>query len=129
MAGQPGPRRPGPVRLALASGRLVRAVRRSAAADLRAGPVDGAGMTIRSGSATAASRSSTSTPRIGREPDLLVGGRRPDDAVQALVIGHAEPGQAELDGPLRQLVGRRGAVEEGEVRVAVELGIGGHRDG
>ena len=61
------------------------------------------------------------------EADLIECAGRPDDAVQALVVGDRETGQAELDRPLGELVRRRGAVEEREVGVAVELGIGDHR--
>jgi hypothetical protein len=50
----------------------------------------------------------------------------PDDPIEPTVVGHREAGQAELDGALHQLVGRRCAVEEREARVAVELGVG-HR--
>jgi hypothetical protein len=51
------------------------------------------------------------------EPDGL--GRRdePDDAVQALMIGDGETAQPELDGPLDEIVDRRGTIEEREVRV------------
>ncbi len=56
----------------------------------------------------------------------LRGGREPDRAVETLVIGDREPGQAQLGRPLHELVRGGGAVEEREVRVAVELGIG-HR--
>jgi hypothetical protein len=49
-------------------------------------------------------------------------GREPDSTVEALVIRDCEPGQAELNGTLDQLVGRRRPVEEREVRVAMQLG-------
>ena len=58
----------------------------------------------------------------------LLDGRRPaDDSVEALMIGDREAGQPELGRPFSELVGCRRAVEEREVRVAVELGIGSHR--
>ena len=62
------------------------------------------------------------------QPDLLVGRPSPDHPVQPLVVRDAEAGQAELDRPLGQLIRRGGAVEEREVRVAMELRIGNHRD-
>ena len=58
---------------------------------------------------------------------LLERGARSDDPVEALVIGDREAAQPELGRPLGQLVRGRGAVEEREVRVAMELGVGGHR--
>src|SRR6185369_2680269 len=58
---------------------------------------------------------------------LLERGARSDDPVEALVIGDGEAAQPELGRPLGQLVRGRGAVEEREVRMAMELGVGGHR--
>jgi hypothetical protein len=43
------------------------------------------------------------------------------------VVGDRQPDETKLSRPLGQLVRRRRAVEEREVRVAMELGIGGHR--
>ena len=63
-----------------------------------------------------------------RQTSLLIRSGGPDDAVQALMVGDRKPGQAQLDGSLRQLVGRRRPIQEREVRVAMELGIGRHRD-
>ena len=65
----------------------------------------------------------------GWSPGLARGGREPDDAVEALVIGHGQRRQAELDRPVDQFVGRRGPVQEREVRVAMELGVGSRRGG
>ncbi len=59
------------------------------------------------------------------QPDGL---SRPDEAhraVQAGVVGDGQPGQPQLDGPLDQVVRRRGAVEEREVRVAVQFRVRG----
>jgi hypothetical protein len=61
------------------------------------------------------------------EPGLLEGRRRPDDPVETLVIGDREAAQPELGRPLGQLVRGRRAIEEREVGMAVELGVGGHR--
>ena len=60
------------------------------------------------------------------QPGGLGRGREPDRAVQALVVGDREDGRPELDRPRDEVVGRRGAVEEREVAVAVELGVSGH---
>ena len=52
---------------------------------------------------------------------------RPDEAdraVQPGVVGDGQPGQPQLDGPLDQVVRGRGPIEEREVGVAVELGVG-----
>ena len=49
-----------------------------------------------------------------------------DDAVEAVVVGEGEGLEAEAGRLLGQLLGVAGAVEEAEVRVAVELGVG-HR--
>ena len=59
------------------------------------------------------------------EPGRLGRGDEPDRPVQAGVVRDGQPGQAQLDGPLDQVVGRRRAVEEREVRVAVEFGVRG----
>ena len=59
------------------------------------------------------------------DPGGLGGGREPDRAVQALVVRDRQPGEAQLDGPLDEVVGRRRPVEEREVGVAVQLGVGG----
>ena len=47
-----------------------------------------------------------------------------DDAVEAVVVGDGERGQAESRRLLHQLLGVRRPVEEAEVRVAVQLGVG-----
>ncbi len=46
------------------------------------------------------------------QPRLAGGVREPDRAVEALVVGDRESGQAQLDGAGDQLIGRGGAVEE-----------------
>ena len=50
--------------------------------------------------------------------------RKPDDPVQTTVIGHGQARQAQGERPLDELVDRRCAVEEREVRVAMEFGVG-----
>jgi hypothetical protein len=47
-----------------------------------------------------------------------------DHAVEAVVVGEGQGLEAEAGGLLRQLLGVAGAVEEAEVRVAVQLGVG-----
>ena len=58
------------------------------------------------------------------ETRLTGRGREPDDPVETLVVGDRERRQPELDRPVDELVGGRGTVQEREVRVAVELGVG-----
>ena len=57
---------------------------------------------------------------------LLSRGGKANHAVEPVVVRDRQTGQTQLHGALNQLVRRRGAVEEREVRVAVELGVGGH---
>ena len=59
---------------------------------------------------------------IGR----LGGGGEPDRAVQAVVVGDGQPAQTELDGTLDEVVRRRGAIEEREVRMALQFGVTDH---
>ena len=61
------------------------------------------------------------------DPGRLGRPREPDDPIEAEMIRRGQARQAELDRPLDELVGRRGAVEKREVGVAVELGIRCHR--
>ena len=52
---------------------------------------------------------------------------RPDEAdrpVQPGMVGDGQPGQPQLDGPLDQVVRGRGPIEEREVGVAVQFGVG-----
>ena len=65
-------------------------------------------------------------PQDRVQPGGLGRGREPDRAVQALVVGDRERRHPELDRPRDEVVGRRGAVEEREVAVTVELGVSGH---
>ena len=65
-------------------------------------------------------------PQDRVQPGGLGGGREPDRAVQALVVGDPERRHPELDRPRDEVVGRRGAVQEREVAVAMELGVSGH---
>ena len=57
------------------------------------------------------------------DPDLLGGLRELHRARQAVVVGQGEGGVAELGRGIGQLVGQRGAVEEGEGGVGVQLGV------
>ena len=125
MTRQPGPIRSGPVGQALDGARrrgprIGRTLGRPPRADAAAGP----GRRHRPDPATIASSSSISTPMTGWMPAASRGGGEPDGPVEALVIGDGEPGQAQLDGALDELVRGGRAVEEREVRVAVELGVG-----
>ncbi len=61
------------------------------------------------------------------QPRLLGRGRKADHAVQAAVVRDRQAGEPQLHGAPDQLVRRRGAVEERELSVAVELGVEGHR--
>ena len=63
------------------------------------------------------------------EPGRLGRADETDRAVQAGVVRDGEPGQPQLDGPIDQVVGRRGAVEEREVGVAMEFGVRGRCHG
>ena len=62
----------------------------------------------------------------GGQPQLAGGLGEADHAVEAVVVGEGERLQAEAGGLLHQRFGRAGPVEEAEVRVAVQLGVG-HR--
>ena len=53
--------------------------------------------------------------------------REPDDAVEAIAVGHRKSGQTEPYGFLHQLFGVGGTVGETEIRMAVQLGIGHRR--
>ena len=55
--------------------------------------------------------------------------REPDRPVEAVVVGERQRRQAEPDRLGGQLLGVAGAVEEGEVGVGVELGVGHRRSG
>ena len=60
----------------------------------------------------------------GRQPDLTSGLSKPHDAVEAVVIGDGQRFEPEAGGLLGQLLGMRRTIEKGEVRVAVQLGVG-----
>ncbi len=60
----------------------------------------------------------------GMEPGLLGGCGETDDPVEAPAVGDGERRDAQLDGARREVRRGGGAVEEGEVGVRVELGIG-----
>jgi len=65
----------------------------------------------------------------GFEPSLP---RRPPEAhraVQAIVIGEGQRRIAQRHGPLDQRLGRRGAIKEGVVAMAMELDVGWDRHG
>ena len=61
------------------------------------------------------------------QPRLLSRGGKADHAVEAVVVRDGQAGESQLDGALDKLVRRRGAIEEREVGVAMELSVGGHR--
>jgi hypothetical protein len=65
-------------------------------------------------------------PHDRPQPGLLGRGRKSNHAVEAAVICDRQAGQSQLNGTFDQLVRRRGTVEEREVGVAVEFGVGGH---
>ena len=90
----------------------------------RAGDGDARPRRPRRDPAPAASHSSTSTPTTGWSPASSAAPDEADRAVQAVVVRGGQPGQPQLHGPGDQLVRRRGPVEEREVRVGVELGVG-----
>jgi hypothetical protein len=52
-----------------------------------------------------------------------------DGAAEAVVVGDGESGVAQPGGGGHQILGVRGAVEEAEVGVAVQLGIAGRLHG
>ena len=60
--------------------------------------------------------------RLGR-------GHETDRAVQPGVVRDGQPGQAQLDRSLDQVVRRRGAIEKRKIGVAVEFGVRGLRHG
>jgi len=59
------------------------------------------------------------------DPGCLRCGGEPDGPVQALVIGDREPGEPKHGRPRDEIVGGGCPVEEREVAVAVQLGVGG----
>jgi hypothetical protein len=67
--------------------------------------------------------------QLDLEPDeavdarLFGGGHEADRAVQAVMIGHRDAGQPELARTLHEVVRRRCAVQEREVRMAVKLRV------
>ena len=63
-------------------------------------------------------------PEHRPEPHRRCRGGEPHDAVQPVVIGDGQPRQPELRRPLGHVLDRRRAVQEREVGVAVELGVG-----
>ena len=62
----------------------------------------------------------------GVEAGVLGRPDEPDRPVQAVVVGGGQAGQTQLHGPRDQLVRSRGAIEEREVGMRVQLGV---RDG
>ncbi len=74
--------------------------------------------------------------RAGLEPDLdsVDGGKpgllgrlpEPGDPVEPMVVGDCQRLVTELDGPLHQILGMGGSIEEGEVGVTVQFGIPVH---
>ena len=67
-------------------------------------------------------------PEHGRHPHGPGRLREADDAVEPVVVGDGQRLEAEARGLLGQLLGVTGPVEEAEVRVAVQLGVGGGAD-
>ena len=63
------------------------------------------------------------------EADLLGRAHETDGAVEAVAVGDGQPGQADRRGPFDQLVRWRGPIEEREIGVGVELGVGDGRHG
>jgi hypothetical protein len=61
------------------------------------------------------------------ETGLQGGTRETHRAIQATVIGDGQSGQAQLHGPGDQLIRRRSAIEEREVGVRVQFGVGDAR--
>jgi hypothetical protein len=57
------------------------------------------------------------------EAGLLGSRRETHRPIEALMVGHGEARQAELDRPLDQIISRGGAVEERELGVAVEFRV------
>jgi hypothetical protein len=130
VARQPRPRRARPIRLTILGGRVhgrERVARTRTSAPSAAAPDGPPG---RHGHAIWVRDDRVAQLELDAEDRQEAGlfDRRlgADDAVEALVIGHPEPEEAQLGGSLGQLVGRRSTIEEREVRVAVELGVGGH---
>ncbi len=123
MTGQPLPLRPWPRGHALKDG--VREERSSAS--LRpAGPSPG---TTRRHDDPARIRDGRVQQLDLQPDDRMQADRlgRPDEAdraVQPGMVGDGQPGQPQLDGPLDQVVRGRGPIEEREVGVAVQFGVG-----
>ena len=117
MPGQPRPIGPWAVGAALVGLRIGRG-RRPASALTRGGDDD----SRRIGDGRVEQLDLDPDDRV--EPRLLGGRDESDGPVEPLVVGDGEAGQAQLDGSLDELVRGRGAVEEREIRMAVELGVG-----
>ena len=60
------------------------------------------------------------------QPRLLRLGRESNHAVEPVMVRDRQPGQAQFNGTRDQFVGRRSAVEEREIGVAMEFGVLGH---
>ncbi len=137
MAGQPGTPGARPARQALGHGRVDE---RGVVGD---GPVETHGRRVTGPSPARAPWRHDDPGRIGdgrvQQLDLETddrvetGGLRradePDRPVQAVVVRDGQPGQAELDRALDQVVGRGRPVEEREVGVGMEFGVGGRCHG
>ena len=123
VARQPGAVGPRPRRQALdrrlALGRPPRRRRRLAPLDRRR-----AGMTMPVGIGRRRIQELDLDPEHRPQAHRLGRGGEPHHAVQPVVIGDGQPGQPELRRPLGHVLDRRGAVQEREVGVAVELGVG-----
>jgi hypothetical protein len=51
----------------------------------------------------------------GVQASLPCGSREAHRAVEALVIGHRQPGKAQLHGPVDQVISRRRSIQEREL--------------
>ena len=82
----------------------------------------GIGLAVRRGGSIP---SVISAPKTVGKTVLAGGEREADRAVEAVVVGDGQAGEPEPRRFDRQLLGVAGAVEEGEIGVAVELGVPG----
>ena len=59
------------------------------------------------------------------KPRRLGRGREPDGPIQALAVGDGKPRQAHLHGAIHEVVRRRRPVQEREMAMTMQLGVGG----
>ena len=60
------------------------------------------------------------------EPHVARGGGEADRAAELVVVGEGECGQPELGRARDEQLRQRGAIEQGEAGMTVQLGVGGH---